>query len=400
MNEKEYYKTIELYKNKLILREDFEKIINEITASMDSPLKEFYIINSYLYNYYYVPKDKRSYLYSNSLSILESDEISIEDKSKIKCALVSAYLADYNYEMSETYAKDLLNEFSNDVKVLRELANYYTKTRRYDLAGNIYKTIINLNETELINKDYEDYQKIISKQRNPYLPALTENREKYISFMNSLGIIVEPMVNAKSLRKKQPDKIKVGDYPLPIEHIQADFNSFVAFDVETTGIDHSKDAITELAAIKVVDGKIVEEKEFLFQELVHPYKKSIPKNVEMLTGITNEMVKDSKRIWEVFPEFVEFIGDNILLGYNCMTFDSKFLVRAGRISNLIIDNEYFDVLHMARKYKNILDSENMTLVQVGKALGIENPQAHRALADAITTAKVYLKILELNRKGD
>ena len=42
----------------------------------------------------------------------------------------------------------------------------------------------------------------------------------------------------------------------------------------------------------------------------------------------------------------------------------------------------------------------MTLVQVGKALGIENPQAHRALADAITTAKVYLKILELNRKGD
>ena len=398
MNNTKYNEVINKYKEKEITREKFEEEIMNITNNLKSPLKEFYIINSYLYNYYYVPKDKRGYLYNNSLSILESDNISIDDKNKIKCALVSAYFSDYNYEMSETYAKDLLNEFSNDTRVLRELAIYFTRTRRYDLADNIFKTVINVGEPELISKDYDDYQRIINGQKNPYLPALEENREKYTSFMSSLGIIVEPIVNKKSSHKKQPDKIKVGDYPTPIEHIKADFNSFVAFDVETTGIDHSKDAITELAAIKVVDGKIIEEKNFLFQELVHPYKKSIPKNVEMLTGITNEMVKDSKRIWEVFPEFVDFIGDNILLGYNCMTFDSKFLVRAGRISNLVIDNEYFDVMHVARKYKNVLNSENMTLVQVGKALGIENPQAHRALADAITTAKVYLKLIELNQK--
>ena len=138
----------------------------------------------------------------------------------------------------------------------------------------------------------------------------------------------------------------------------------------------------------------------MFQELVHPYKKSIPKVVENLTGISNEMVKDSKEIWEVFPEFVDFIGDNILVGYNCMTFDSKFLVRAGRLSNLIINNKYFDVMHMARKYKNIINSKNMTLVEVGKALDIENPQAHRALADAITTAKVYLKMKEMMYKNE
>ena len=57
-------------------------------------------------------------------------------------------------------------------------------------------------------------------------------------------------------------------------------------------------------------------------------------------------------------------------------------------------------MHLVKKYKNTLDVENMTLVQVGKSLGIENPQAHRALADAITTAKVYLKIIELNERGN
>ena len=67
---------------------------------------------------------------------------------------------------------------------------------------------------------------------------------------------------------------------------------------------------------------------------------------------------------------------------------------------MIINNQYFDVMHLVKKYKKSLDTENMTLVQVGKALGIENPQAHRALADAITTAKIYLKIIELNKKGE
>ena len=228
------------------------------------------------------------------------------------------------------------------------------------------------------------------------MPSNNDNKEMYAHFLEKIGL-----ADAKALLGvKQPEKIKVGEYPLPIEKKIPDFNSFIAFDVETTGIDHSKDSITEIAAIKVVNGEIVEKKDFIFQELVKPYKKKIPKNVEELTGITNKMVAECRNIWEVFPDFVKFIENNVLVGYNCMTFDSKFLVRAGRLSNLIINNQYFDVMHLVKKYKKSLDTENMTLVQVGKALGIENPQAHRALADAITTAKVYLKILELNRKGD
>lgn len=401
MDIEKYNKIIEEYVQKMIDRNEFDKRIQEITKDCNSPLKEYYIINSYLYNYYYVPKDLRSYLYKNSLSLLHSDQLSFDNKNKIKCALINGYFADYNYEKSELYAIDLLNEFSNDIKVLRELAIYFTKTRRYDLAKNLYKIIINTCGENFILNDYESYKKLVDGKQKPYLPQSDENRKKYILFLEKLGIKIEAnILNDKVKNDKQPIKIPVGEYPPPNEYIMPDFNTFVAFDLETTGIDNSKDAIIEIAAIKVVDGIIVEEKEFVFQELVYPYKKRIPAKIEKLTGITNEMVKNSKKIWQVFPEFTEFIGDNILLGYNCMSFDSKFLVRAGRLSNLIINNEYFDVIHFIKKYKNLINSRDMTLVEVGKSLNIDNPQAHRALADAITTAKIYLKLKEKINYGE
>ena len=102
-------------------------------------------------------------------------------------------------------------------------------------------------------------------------------------------------------------------------------------------------------------------------------------------------------MWEVFPDFMDFAGDNILLGYNCNAFDSRFMTRAGRYSHIEIRNPYFDVMRYARRFKRELDieSKGMTLTAVSETLGITNPEAHRALADAITTAKVFLKLRNL-----
>ena len=216
------------------------------------------------------------------------------------------------------------------------------------------------------------------------MPSSQENKEKYIEFMKTINIEIEKTVS----RTKVPDKISNDDYPLPIELKESGFKSFVAFDLETTGIDHTKDSITEIAAIRVVNGEIVESKEFIFQELVHPYKKRIPENVEKITGITNEMVHKCREVWEVFKDFSEFIGDDILVGYNCMSFDSKFLRRAGRLSNKIITNKYFDVMNYIKKFESVLHYENKTLSCISGLLGITNPNAHRALADSVTTAKV------------
>ena len=99
-------------------------------------------------------------------------------------------------------------------------------------------------------------------------------------------------------------------------------------------------------------------------------------------------------MWEVFPDFMSFVGDSVLVGFNNVKFDSLFLVRAGRYSNVIMENPQFDVMRYADNFRDKLGitEEKISLEMLGKKLEIENSEAHRALADAITTAKIYLRL--------
>ena len=154
----------------------------------------------------------------------------------------------------------------------------------------------------------------------------------------------------------------------------------------------------EIGAIKVSGGKIVETQEFVFNELVRPFKKSVREDVTRLTGITKEDVKDARQMWEVFPDFMSFTGDSVLVGFNNVKFDSRFLVRAGRYSNIIMQNPQFDVMKYAERFREelgITDSK-ISLETLCRKMDVENPKAHRALTDAITTAKVFLKLKELD----
>ena len=86
----------------------------------------------------------------------------------------------------------------------------------------------------------------------------------------------------------------------------------------------------------------------------------------------------------------------MLLGFNCIVFDSRFMVRVGRYSNIVIENKYSDVMRFAGQFKEKLGigAPKVSLQELADKLGIENPRAHRALADAVTTAKVFLKLKE------
>lgn len=186
-------------------------------------------------------------------------------------------------------------------------------------------------------------------------------------------------------------------YP-KIERIKScSFNSFVAYDLETTGLFSERDAIIEIGAVKVIDGQIVDT----FQEFVRPYKSYVSPTITRLTGITPNDVKDAREMWEVVPDFMNFVGDHILLGFNNTSFDNKFLIRALRYSHIIINNKSFDVLYFARhcKMRFNFPLENTKLNTVANYLNIENPRAHRALADALTTAKVYLTLKNLYDKN-
>ena len=378
--------------------EEYREIINNVANTYQTPLKEYCMIMSNVRKYYRIPKINQEYLLENAFVCLESDLISNKDKNVINTLLLDTYYKNYLFDNAESIAENLKGEMLDELS-LYALGDYYTITRRYDIAENYLENAIMICHDESTMKYITD--KLIECQerrkgrlnggRAEYMPSSQENKEKYIEFMKTINIEIEKTVS----RTKVPDKISNDDYPLPIELKESGFKSFVAFDLETTGIDHTKDSITEIAAIRVVNGEIVESKEFIFQELVHPYKKRIPENVEKITGITNEMVHKCREVWEVFKDFSEFIGDDILVGYNCMSFDSKFLRRAGRLSNKIITNKYFDVMNYVKKFESVLHYENKTLSCISNLLGITNPNAHRALADSVTTAKVYLKLLEL-----
>ena len=129
-----------------------------------------------------------------------------------------------------------------------------------------------------------------------------------------------------------------------------------------------------------------------------PYDRKVSAKITELTGIAQDDVKDARPMWEVTPDFLTFVGDLPLVGYNSVRFDSQFLGRAGRYSNIIIENKHFDVMRYAEGFAEQLgiDPKHLKLGVVSDALQIENPRAHRALADAITTAKVFLKLKEMS----
>ena len=219
--------------------------------------------------------------------------------------------------------------------------------------------------------------------------------------MASIGI--EAAAPAPSTGRKSKAAVPRDQYPAPVETRDTDFDTFVAFDLEITGRSSKIDSIIEIGAVKVVGGQIIETGEFTFQELVQPLDhKKVSAEITTLTGITNDEAYAARLIWEVLPDFMKFAGDAVLVVFNCITFDSRFMVWAGRYSNWIIENKYFDVMRYADQFKEQLgiDAKKFSLGELSEKLEIENLRAHRAIADAITTARVFLKLKGMNTGDD
>ena len=88
-------------------------------------------------------------------------------------------------------------------------------------------------------------------------------------------------------------------------------NDYVVLDIETTGLDPFFDEIIEIGAIKVINGECVAN----FSKLVKP-SKPVSDFIVQLTGITNDMLRDSPSIDKVLPEFMEFVSDMTIIGNN------------------------------------------------------------------------------------
>lgn len=158
-------------------------------------------------------------------------------------------------------------------------------------------------------------------------------------------------------------------------------NKYIAFDIETTGLDSMYDEIIEIGAIKIEDGKEIET----FSTLIKP-EYEIDEFITELTGITNEMVIDAPKINEVLPKFMDFINDSVILGHN-VNFDINFIY-----DNLInedmkpITNDFVDTLRLSRRL--LPELKHHRLSDLANYYNIDTTGSHRSLTDVTSIRKV------------
>lgn len=162
-------------------------------------------------------------------------------------------------------------------------------------------------------------------------------------------------------------------------------DSYVCIDLETTGLDPKRDKIIEIGAVKIERGEIVGE----WETFVNPERKLEERIVE-LTGIRDEQLAGAKKMAEIFPELLSFLGDHAILGHSVL-FDFSFLKKAAVNERLTFEKKGIDTLKIARKY--LKDLESRSLESLCRHYGIPH-NAHRALEDARATVALYRKLLD------
>lgn len=168
-------------------------------------------------------------------------------------------------------------------------------------------------------------------------------------------------------------------------------STYVVFDIETTGLSPSKNEITEIGAIKVVDGEMTET----FSQLVNPGC-PIPYNITQLTGISDDMVRDMPPIDEVLPRFLDFCEGAVVVAHNA-SFDTGFIRQKATDRGLEFHNKIVDTLRLSREL--FPENAKHSLDAVAKRVGVSLENHHRAVDDATATAEIFLKFLDMIREA-
>ncbi|MBQ6844625.1 MAG: PolC-type DNA polymerase III [Agathobacter sp.] len=164
-------------------------------------------------------------------------------------------------------------------------------------------------------------------------------------------------------------------------------DSYVVFDIETTGFSPEINKIIEIGAVKVVGGKIVER----YSTFVNP-EVPIPFRIEELTHINDGMVVNAPKIEEVLPQFLQFCEGSVMVAHNA-DFDVSFIMKKAEQLGLSFQPTYVDTVAMARFLLPQLN--RFKLDTVAKAVGVLLDNHHRAVDDAACTAEIFVKFIEM-----
>ncbi|HZG78948.1 MAG TPA: exonuclease domain-containing protein, partial [Paenibacillus sp.] len=163
--------------------------------------------------------------------------------------------------------------------------------------------------------------------------------------------------------------------------------TYVVYDVETTGLSVTSNKIIEIAGVKMIDGKVVDE----FAKFIDPHEK-IPYHITQLTNITDEMVAGAPEESEVIPQFVEWVGDAVLVAHNAR-FDTGFLQAACKRHGLPeMPNPVLDTLELARLLYPQMKNHRLNTLTDKFKVALESH--HRAIDDSKALGEVLTHLLK------
>jgi DNA polymerase III epsilon subunit family exonuclease len=172
------------------------------------------------------------------------------------------------------------------------------------------------------------------------------------------------------------------------EHRLLSESDFVVVDLETTGAKTPPGRIMEIGAYRVRAGRVDAE----FQTLVNP-EASIPPFISRLTGITEEMVRSAPLFQEIVADWLDFAGDAVLVAHNSH-FDVRVLnYEIGRVfPGRRMINSHICTVKLSRSC--VPGLVNYQLSTLAEHFSIPHPNRHRAPADALATAELFIRMLE------
>ncbi len=169
-------------------------------------------------------------------------------------------------------------------------------------------------------------------------------------------------------------------------------DTFVVFDIETTGLNPFKHKVIEIGAVKIKNGIITER----FSEFINPLI-SIPYEIEELTHITDAMLEDADTIEIVLPKFLDFCRDSVLVAHNA-DFDTNFIRVKAEELGLSAEFTICDTLSLSRLLLTELKTFN--LKSVSKALNVVLESHHRAVDDAEATSGIFLRLCDILKERE
>ncbi|MDL2293998.1 PolC-type DNA polymerase III [Ruminococcaceae bacterium OttesenSCG-928-D13] len=214
----------------------------------------------------------------------------------------------------------------------------------------------------------------------------------------------EAMLACDSVRKSNPEfKVIYGsevyfvDDKVPVLSGEAEGElgaaRFVIFDIETTGLSHVRDEITEIGAVLLENGEVIDT----FHSFANPGR-PLTEEITKLTGITDDMLQDAPQPVDAVAAFLEFAKDSVLVAHNGHGFDLLFIAGAVQKAGIAFEMPCIDTLPLAQALYTGLSNYKMNTI--GKHLEIPPFRHHRATDDARALSDIFIRMLsELVERG-